>query len=306
MIEFESSYFQEEVRWDFTVSEMMKRVWAVEQDVMAEIIRVCKKYGLTYYADYGTLLGTIRHHGFVPWDDDMDIAMKRADYEKLFRLLPEELPKTYGIHSIYNEEDHNQPLGCVTNSKVINTDPEVVASFHGCPYIVGIDVYPLDYIPRDAELASTHRSLYNAVYDAAQRYEELNATGELAQYLPKLEEFCEVRFDNSRPLRPQLWKLADRIAGLFREEECDVLMWMPDTILSDSYIPRKKEWYQSAKELPFEKIMMSVPNGYHEILTAKYGDYMTPQQGVCAHEYPFYKSQEELLMRLQKKEKTGD
>ena len=298
MPEFQESYFKEEVRCDFTVSEMMKRVWAVEQDIMAEIIRVCKKYHLTYYADYGTLLGAVRHNGFVPWDDDMDIALKRADYEKLFRVLPFELPKSFGIHSFYNEKTHNQPLGCVTNSKIVNTDPEIVASFHGCPYIVGVDIYPLDYIPKDPELAETQRGLYNAVYDAAQRYEELNDAGELEQYIPQLEELCGVTFDLNALLRPQLWRLADRIASLFSEEESDYLMWMPDTILTDGYSLRKKEWYASAIEMPFEQIMISVPNGYEEILTGKYGDYRTPVREMSAHAYPFYKNQEEELKRL--------
>ena len=68
-------FFKEEVREDFYISAEMKRVWAVEMKVLSFVISVCKKYDIPYFADYGTLLGTVRHKGFIPWDDDIDIAL---------------------------------------------------------------------------------------------------------------------------------------------------------------------------------------------------------------------------------------
>ena len=87
MLAINEDFFREEIRCGFTVSEMMKRVWAVEMEVLQQIHRICKDYGLTYYAHWGTLLGAIRHKGFIPWDDDIDIAMKRKDYQVLMRVL---------------------------------------------------------------------------------------------------------------------------------------------------------------------------------------------------------------------------
>ena len=292
MLDFEDSYFEDEVICGFLVEKKMKHAWAAFQEVLAEIIRVCEKYQITYFADYGTLLGAVRHQNFVPWDDDIDIAVKREDYNRLMKVLPFELPASFCVHSIYTNDTHRQPLGCVSNSDHVIRDGNIPPSFHGCPYIVGVDIYPLDYIPRDKELAETHKALYNVVYDAAQRYDELLESGELASYLPAIEELCEVSFDGNIPSATQLWRLADQIASLFSAEESDYVAWMPDMVLSEEGKMRKKEWYEESQKMKFGKLEVCAPIGYDELLKTLYGDYMVPVQGYSAHEYPFYKRQE--------------
>ena len=90
---FPDSYFEDEVKAGFFVSAKMKSYWAMQLEVLNEIDRICRKHHIQYFAEWGTLLGTVRHRGYIPWDDDMDIAMKRMDYEKFRKVLPGELPK---------------------------------------------------------------------------------------------------------------------------------------------------------------------------------------------------------------------
>lgn len=297
MLHFNDSYFKEEIRCGFTIPEIMKRVWAAETEVLAQVIFICQKYGLKYYADWGTLLGAVRHQGFIPWDDDVDISLKRADYIKLLSVLKKELPAHYRVSSLYTEGDHKQPIACVMNGAGLPLDKDVKEKFYDCPYIVGVDIYPLDYIPRNKELAETQITLYNVVYDLGQRFCAIEKEGNLEKYLLWAEELCNVRFERNEYLRKQIWQLSDRICSMFSEEESDELTWFPRIVKGDVNYRLKKEWYAKTIEKPFENISVAIPEGYHEILKKKYGDYSKYVRG-SAHNYPFYKRQEEYLRSL--------
>ena len=92
------TFFDEEVRCNYIVKSLMKEVWAVEMDLLEEAKRVFEKYNLRWYAIGGTLLGAVRHKGFIPWDDDIDIAMPRSDYAKSQELAGDEFCYPYFLH----------------------------------------------------------------------------------------------------------------------------------------------------------------------------------------------------------------
>lgn len=298
MLEFKSDYFKEEERNGFTISETMKRAWATELDVLSRVIAVCKKYNLTYYAYYGTLLGTVRHHGYIPWDDDVDIALKYEDYRKLLEVLPGELPETFGISSMYTSKSHRQPWASVSNAKYSYPDPERKQKFYGFPYVAGIDIFPLYYVPRDKELADIVKHLYGAVYDTAKRFEELKKSGELQEVLPQIEELCRVKLIQDDTLRMQLWRLTDQIASLIAEEESDCMTIYYKNVTKVWDYQLEKKWFEGTVEMPFENITIAVPSGYDELLTKLYGDYMIPQHKKCGHSYPFYKKQKDYYEKI--------
>lgn len=148
---FSEKYFEDEVREGFYVPSMIKRAWAAELEVLAQIDRICTKYNIQYFAEWGTLLGAVRHNGFIPWDDDIDIGMKRADYERFLEVAQKELPEGYKINNCRNKHDFWLFLARVMNTGHICFDDEYLKRNHGFPYIAGVDIFLMDYVSRDEE-----------------------------------------------------------------------------------------------------------------------------------------------------------
>ena len=77
--------------------EVLKKLHTVQLEMLNDFIRVCDKHDLTYFVVYGTAIGAVRHQGFIPWDDDIDVAMLRRDYDKFCRIFNEELSEKYNL-----------------------------------------------------------------------------------------------------------------------------------------------------------------------------------------------------------------
>ena len=116
-IDIPAGFLQEEVRCGHNVTTQMKEIWAVELDLLAEFQRVCNKYHLKYYASGGTLLGAVRHNGFIPWDDDLDIEMFREDYNRLCEIGPKEFKKPYVFQNEYTESGSLRGFSKLRNSQ---------------------------------------------------------------------------------------------------------------------------------------------------------------------------------------------
>ena len=110
------SYYEDEVRDGFYISSMMKRAWAASIEVLEVVDRICKKHNIKYFAEAGTLLGAVRHKGFIPWDDDLDIAMLRDEYERFLSIVEEELPDDYFLLNMYTEKDHVEMFSRVVSN----------------------------------------------------------------------------------------------------------------------------------------------------------------------------------------------
>ena len=301
-LQFSPEFFEREERSGHMVGELMKRTWAAELEMLAHVDEICRKYGLTYYVFYGTLLGAVRHGGFVPWDDDMDIAMKREDYNKFLEVALVELPEDYVILNNYMEEWDNS-ITKISNSRKFDFSDDYMKRFHNCPFAVGIDIFPLDYIPKNAEEVEQYKWILefigNITAVVTGRNEEAKAgvTQEtlseydkiIAENLVELEHICGVKFDNERILLQQLYILYDQVAGLYVGEDCDELTNVPK-FLQRGYA-LKKEWLQNVEYVKFENVQVPVACGYDEILKKSYKNYMVPKKYSSTHGELYFKDQ---------------
>lgn len=308
-LHFSNEFFQDEVREGFLVERKMKCAWAAQMEVLREIDRICGKYGIRYFADSGTLLGAVRHKGFIPWDDDIDIAMLRDDYHKFYSVIQQELPENWIFSDWSNGGD--QPFGRLVNGSAYDTRAEHLLRFHGCPYVVGVDIFQLDYVPEIKEeeeawhlLLEYLGSVIGELRKAVDGGESENAD-HVEEYLRAVEKWCKIKLDRNENMEMQLIKIMDQVAQLYlgtNAKELEMVIW--DWKENKKY-KYEREWYSESIKVPFENIMIPIPVGYEGVLKVQYGeDYMTPRQGSADHTYPFYKSQDILLAEIQKREEN--
>ena len=295
MLHFPEEYFKTEVRDGFAISELMKRAWAAQLEVLDRIIAICDKYNLTYYAYFGTLLGAVRHQGYIPWDDDLDIAMPKDDYLTLLEVAKEELPEYYCVLNYYTEPEYNDAFTRITNGHGLDLSADKMQQYHNFPLVAGIDIFPLYYLPRNKADGEVQKSVLRTIsetvdlVDAATAPNNTAGNMQIAQKLVELQNITGYSFTTERPIRNQLLILYDQMCQLFDAEESDELTVFP-LYMKKGYSV-KKEWLEESIRLPFENIMINVPKGYDEVLTKSYRDYMVPRKIRAAHDYPFYKPQ---------------
>ncbi len=289
-------FLEGEIRSSFYVESMMKKAWAAQLEVLHEVDRVCKKHNIQYFADWGTLLGAVRHKGFIPWDDDMDITMKRPDYTKFCMIAPEEM-KGYNVVNIHTEPGWNSMLTRIVNGKRIRFDEEHLKKFHGCPWVVGLDIFPLDYVAPTKEEDEYHCQLIQIVEVFGKTLEDEQHDEEsVRKAAGDIEKMFGVKFTEDLPLSVQLLKLGERLSMMYTEEESTHLALMADHAGPRPADVYPKEYYSESIDMPFEYTTIPVPVGYDAILRQKYGDnYRVPRIGATNHEYPFYMKQKRVL-----------
>lgn len=298
MLEFAKDFFDREERNGFVIEPMMKHAWAAQLEVLFKIDQICKGNDIKYFADWGTLLGVVRHKGFIPWDDDIDICMLRADLQKFYYVI-ENGEQDLKCLNIYNDPDWGLHAVRVVNTTSFFMNRSKLKEYHGFPFPVGVDIFVIDYVPRDKELEEEQYDILRTINQACNLKQEMEqydiTSGEyisrnllLQKFLKKISESCNISFSQENPTEQELYILYEEICGVYQDEDADYLTQVDClAVRRDYYV--SKEAYSDSILMKFENIMIPVPIGYEELLEKKYGpDYMVPQNIAAGHDYPFY------------------
>ncbi len=294
-ISFSEAFFEDEVKEGFFVTTMMKRYWAVQLKVLSVIAGICDRHGLNWFADYGTLMGAVRHEGYIPWDDDLDICMLRSDWLKFFEYAKTELPEGFVIMTLKEQPEYRELIGRVVNSHAINYSPEFMKEFYGCPYTVGVDIFPVDGVYDDAQKEEDRNKRARQVLEA---YNIVVAEGagspRLRALLPEIERRNRVHLKGGRNLEGEIIRLIDRIYSECSDVGVQKVALMRFFIEHGHHIYDRK-MFEAFVELPFENTYIRVPVRYDEKLRMDYGNYMNVAKAGGIHDYPVFSEQEDML-----------
>ncbi len=295
-VSYPADYFYEEIRCGFYVSGQMKRAWAAQLEVFREVEYVCEKLGIRCFASFGTLLGAVRHGGFVPWDDDFDVSMLRKDYELFHQRAKEFLPEGYLLLD-HHSKQFDEPLMRVTNSGRICFDEPFLTKFHQFPYVAGIDIFPIDHIAPTPELEEKRKEQADIILTLWLVPDLEKKSPEVLETLKQVEQAYGKRFDLSRPLKPQLIDLAESMFRKYMDTEPAEVAHM--TLWSSRGTHKyPANCFQDTIRMPFEQITVPVPAYYDQVLRAMFGEYLRIRRGGGAHGYPYFEAQEEQLIGL--------
>lgn len=248
-----------------------EQVRALQLELLREIDAYCKENSLRYYAFAGTLLGAVRHHGFIPWDNDIDLAMPREDYQKLQVLLKDEDANPYFRFLCY-ENDHEYLW---QHGRIVKKGTYMKTARGYSKLGLSIDIFPLDNQGNDeARAAANLKEIRKCVQMRIMSYDKKYKNH--FQY-PKCsdEEKAVLRdlFETQGLDDEEYWvKRHIQLAQLF-DGVADSFYFGCNS--NDKYtVVCERSFFEYAVALPFENTVIPAPNGYDEILNRYYGHYM--------------------------------
>lgn len=269
----------------------LTKVHRANLQVLEEIDRICRKYKIKYAMDSGTLLGAVRHHGFIPWDDDVDVAFTRPNYEMFLKVAARELPE--GMHLLLPEElqDGNAfydfTARIIYEKSSVHPDNAQMRFYEGKLNHLWVDLFVLDRLPEKETAARRAKFIQKVIYGMAMAHRDRL---DFSKYSlgDKLRVGLLAAVGRLIPMRT-LYTLQQKTAGKDSRKESrrglsrsrkDIRpsagKWYYSNYQPDYlYVTLQGDWCETTVDLEFEGAKFMAPKGYDQVLRQIYGDYET-------------------------------
>lgn len=248
---------------EVVTSEMLKVGQGEMLNILKEIDKICVKHNIKYWLDAGTLLGAIRHKGFIPWDDDCDVGMMREDFEKFCNLCKTELGEDYFLQTRESDPMYRRKLIKIRSNriKMVEHAEDENEKYHQGVFV---DIFVFDYYPRSAHIMFPFFQFY------------LRQKGK--RKLMRKGSFERMLFNiMNLPLSGVYIILREMFKMLWKERRKDKnLPYIGAAMEHARYVPivEKSLIFPITKRVLFEDVDLYIPNKPGDILTKLYGDYL--------------------------------
>ncbi len=267
----------------------LKEAQKIELDILIYLKDLCDENNLKYYLAYGTLLGAVRHKGFIPWDDDVDVFMPREDYYKLLQVMKEKPHQYYKMVSFEVNERFTAPL-----PKIIDTRTVLIQNYSFVERVelgVYIDIFILDGLGSNYQDALSYYKYRHEIYKKWNRADMKmfppcsdNRGKDILRWLRN----CPYKIMGIAHYLGKIQKYGEQKS--FYQNKYVSQTSLP-SCLSDPNNIWTQQQFGEGKELMFENVLFRCPKKYHDLLTKFYGDYMPlppKEKQVGNHDYEAY------------------
>lgn len=243
-------------------AEILRKAQLKMVDILVEVDRICEKHNINYWLNYGTLLGAVRHKGFIPWDDDCDICMMRTDYEKFVSIAKQELPSNLFLQNSETDPSFPRTMTKVRmkGTKLVEFDESENEKYHQGIYV---DIFVWDF----------HHPMIMTILD---KIKVINDWKYSRKKYPKgswKRSAVQIAVILPYIFYSTMMKLLRMVSAFNRKD--DSLIYIGQEVKGcDMKFFDKQIIFPLRKDTAFEGHYFAVPNKYDELLQKIYGDYM--------------------------------
>lgn len=273
-MDIDPSFYEPEVRCDYEIPAEMKKVWAVELDLLSELLRVCKENDITIVANGGTALGAARHQGFIPWDDDIDMMMLRSEYNKLCAIGPTAFKDPYFFQTEYTDPGSRRRHAQLRNSRTTGILKSEVGKYAFNQGIF-IDIFPLDNVVEDEALLAKQKKQAAKYREQARKYYWHTVGKDFIENNSLHTKLLNVWYGLKHAFYKENhpYRKYEEELSRYNDRPTTYVSQLMSNTFDNKNLFRRREYFDDIIELPFEMITIPMCREYVKMLDSRFGNW---------------------------------